>query len=66
MRVQTGCPNCKRCSNSGAAEFGRRQGKLWLNIMLIGIPLMVQAFTPTCRGCGHKRSLHTTVPATAS
>lgn len=57
-RVRTGCTNCKRCTNSGFAEFGRRQTKLWTNVMTAGIPAMVQAFTPTCRACGHKRSLH--------
>lgn len=58
MRVQTGCPECKRCNNSGVAELGRRQAKFWGNLALLFIPLMIQAFTPTCRACGHKRSLH--------
>lgn len=57
-RVETGCANCKRCNNSGVSEFGRRQGKFWFNVVTACIPLMVQAFTPNCRGCGHKRSLH--------
>lgn len=62
-RVETGCANCKRCTNSAAAEFGRKQGKFWLNLCLLFIPLMVQTVTPTCRACGHKRSLHSTTVA---
>lgn len=57
-RVQTGCNNCKRCTNSGAAEFGRKQGKLWANLVTVGGVAAVQAFTADCRGCGHKMSLH--------
>lgn len=57
-RVNTGCTNCKRCTNSSVAELGRRQGKLWANLFLMGLPAMAQAFTPTCRACTHKRSLH--------
>ncbi|MEV6448457.1 DUF2510 domain-containing protein [Amycolatopsis sp. NPDC051716] len=57
-RVQTGCNNCKRCTNSGVAEFGRRQGKLWANVATVGTVAAVQAFTPSCRACGHKLSLH--------
>lgn len=59
-RVQTGCNNCKRCTNSGAAEFGRRQGKILANVMTMGGAAAVQAFTPNCRACGHKLSLHDT------
>lgn len=57
-RVHTGCNNCKRCTNSGSAEFGRRQGKLWANVATGGGVAAVQAFTPNCRACGHKMSLH--------
>jgi hypothetical protein len=56
--VETGCANCKRCTNSSAAEFGRRQAKFWLNVSLLGSPMLLQKFTPTCRACGHKMSLH--------
>ncbi|MGV9359924.1 DUF2510 domain-containing protein [Amycolatopsis sp. NPDC003731] len=57
-RVRTGCTNCKRCTNSAVAEFGRRQGKLWANVATAGGVAVVQAFTPNCRACGHKLSLH--------
>ncbi|WP_374615902.1 DUF2510 domain-containing protein [Frankia sp. AgKG'84/4] len=57
-RIHTGCNNCKRCTNSGAAEFGRRQGKLWANVATGGGVAAVQMFTPNCRACGHKISLH--------
>ena len=57
-RVHTGCNNCKRCTNSPMAEFGRRQGKRLANTVTLGSVAVVQAFTPTCRGCGHKLSLH--------
>ena len=58
QRVYTGCHNCKRCTNSAAAEFGRKQGKLWLNLATAGGAAAVQAFTADCRACGHKLSLH--------
>ena len=57
-RVETGCNNCKRCTNSSAAELSRKQGKLWANVMTFGGVAAVQAFTPDCRACGHKMSLH--------
>ena len=57
-RVQSGCNNCKRCTNSGAAELGRKQGKLWANVATLGGVAAVQAFTADCRACGHKMSLH--------
>ena len=57
-RVLTGCNNCKRYTNSGAAEFGRKQGKLWANVMTMGGVAAVQAFTVDCRSCGHKLSSH--------
>ena len=57
-RVHTGCNNCKRCTNSPVAEFGRRAGKGIANTFTFGSVAAVQAFTPTCRGCGHKMSLH--------
>lgn len=60
-RVETGCSNCKRCTNSGAAEFGRKQTKLWANVMTLGSVSMAQAFTADCRACGHKMSLHAKV-----
>jgi hypothetical protein len=57
-RVHTGCNNCKRCTNSSAAEFGRKQGKLWANVMTLGGVAAAQTFTADCRACGHKMSLH--------
>jgi hypothetical protein len=57
-RVLTGCNNCKRCTNSNVAELGRKQGKLWANVITMGGVAAAQAFTPDCRGCGHKMSLH--------
>lgn len=59
-RVKTGCNNCKRCTNSGAAELGRKQGKLWANVFTFGSVAAVQAFTADCRACSHKLSLHDT------
>lgn len=57
-RMQTGCKNCKRCTNSSMAELGRKQGKFWANVMTFGSVAAVQAFTADCRACGHKMSLH--------
>lgn len=57
-RVETGCANCKRCTNSGVAEAGRKSAKLMANLATGGSVAMVQAFTKNCRACGHKMSLH--------
>jgi hypothetical protein len=57
-RVLTGCNNCKRCTNSGAAEFGRKVGKASAAFVTVGTSVMVGAFTANCRACGHKLSLH--------
>lgn len=62
-RVETGCANCKRCTNSGAAEAGRKTTKLMANLATAGIPAMAQAFTANCRACGHKMRLHDRAPA---
>jgi len=58
FRVRTGCHNCKRCTNSSAAEFGRRTGKGLAFLMTGGLSAFISMFTANCRACGHKLSLH--------
>lgn len=55
MRGMAGCNNCKRCTNSAVAEAGRQFGKVFANICGAWLITM---FTPNCRACGHKLSLH--------
>lgn len=58
FRVRTGCHNCKRCTNSNAAEFGRMTGKAFAFLMTLGLSAFISLFTANCRACGHKLSLH--------
>lgn len=60
-RVQTGCPNCKRCTNSAVAESGRKAGRGYLALATGGASEVVRLGTRDCRACGHKMSLHSTV-----
>lgn len=57
-RVETGCRDCKRCTNSGAAELGRKAGRATAAVLSGGFVPLAGAFTKNCRGCGHKMSLH--------
>ncbi|MBA4861720.1 SHOCT domain-containing protein [Streptomyces sp. PSKA54] len=57
-RVQTGCPDCKRCTNSAMGEGARKAGRLTAGLMTGGLSEVGMAFTRNCRGCGHAMSLH--------
>jgi hypothetical protein len=60
-RVETGCRDCKRCTNSAIGEAGRKLGKATLAVSTAGVSVVAGAFTKNCRGCGHKLSLHSGV-----
>ncbi|MFD8686138.1 SHOCT domain-containing protein [Streptomyces sp. NPDC059651] len=57
-RVQTGCPDCKRCTNSAIGEGARKAGRWTAGIATMGLSEAGMAFTRNCRGCGHAMSLH--------
>lgn len=57
-RVQTGCSNCKRCTNSAVGEGARRAGRGTTALLTLGGSELVMAGTRNCRACGHKLSLH--------
>lgn len=57
-RVQTGCPNCRRCTNSAAGEGGRKAGRAMAAMMTGGLSEGARMATGNCRACGHKMSLH--------
>lgn len=57
-RVRTGCPDCKRCTNSAVGESARKAGRWTAGIATMGLSEAGMAFTRNCRGCGHAMSLH--------
>ncbi|MEW2179326.1 SHOCT domain-containing protein [Streptomyces sp. NPDC005406] len=57
-RVRTGCPDCKRCTNSAVGEGARKAGRWTAGIATMGLSEAGMAFTRNCRGCGHAMSLH--------
>lgn len=65
VRVQTGCPNCKRCTNSVVGETGRKAGRGYMALATGGISEAVRLGTRDCRACGHKLSLHSAASAPA-
>lgn len=65
-RVQTSCPNCKRCTNSAINEGARKAGRAYLGVATLGMSEVAMSGTKNCRACGHKMSLHTDVSAQPS
>jgi hypothetical protein len=63
-RVQTGCSNCTRCTNSAVNEAGRKLGRATAALSSGGLSEVARGFTKNCRACGHKISLHNS-PAAA-
>ena len=57
-RVLTGCMDCKRCTNSGAANAGRRTGRGLTAIATGGLSEAARVTTKNCKACGHKLSVH--------
>ena len=58
QRVETGCRDCNKCTNSAAANLGRNAGRAGIALMTLGGSELAMGFTKTCRVCGHKMSLH--------
>ena len=58
IKVQTGCRDCRKCTNSGVANLARDTGRATAAVMTAGISEVGFAFTKKCRGCGHQMSLH--------
>lgn len=64
-RVQTGCSNCKRCTNSAVGEGARKAGRATIGLLTMGGSELVMAGTRNCRACGHKMNLHANLSAPA-
>lgn len=58
VKVETGCRDCKACTNSGVANAGRGLGRATAAVMTGGVSEMARGFTKNCSICGHKLSLH--------
>ncbi len=58
MKVETGCRDCKACTNSGIANAGRGAGRATAAVMTVGLSEVARGFTKNCSVCGHKLSLH--------
>lgn len=52
------CRDCKRCTNSKLANFGRRYGRAVAFAYTVGLSEAVMATQKKCRECGHQMSLH--------
>ena len=52
------CRDCRKCVNPQAANFARDSGRVLLFCLSGGLSEIVLLFTPKCRLCGHRLSLH--------
>jgi hypothetical protein len=57
-KVDIGCRDCKRWTNSMTANAGRKAAKGMTLLMTGGMSGMVSAMRKKCRQCGHQMSLH--------
>ncbi|WP_186627289.1 DUF4229 domain-containing protein [Rhodococcus sp. BP22] len=57
-RVYTACRDCKNCTSSDLAHFGRQTGRKTAAIVTIGVSEAAMATKKKCRQCGHQMSLH--------
>ena len=58
VTVESGCRDCKKCTNSSVANLGRNTGRATAALMTGGLSEAGFLFTKKCRGCGHPLSLH--------
>ena len=56
--VETACRDCKKCTNSVAANVGRNTGRATMAVMTFGMSEAGLAARKKCRLCGHQLSLH--------
>ncbi|PZP27079.1 MAG: hypothetical protein DI613_14545 [Kocuria rhizophila] len=56
--VKLACRDCKKCTNSEVANFGRNAGRVTAAVMTSGMSELGFLATKTCRQCGHALSLH--------
>ena len=57
-KVRTGCRDCRKCTNSMAANFGRNTGRGFMAYTTVGMSEVALASRKKCRICGHQLSLH--------
>lgn len=65
-KVFTGCRDCKKCMNSGAANAGRNMGRLLAAASTAGLSEAGLATRKKCRICDHQLSLHGQDPMAAA
>lgn len=58
MKVETGCRDCRKCTNSIASNFGRNSGRLLAGVASAGLSEVGLGLRKKCRICGHQLSLH--------
>ncbi|MCK6109882.1 SHOCT domain-containing protein [Micrococcus luteus] len=56
--VKLACRDCKKCTNSEVANFGRNAGRVTAALITSGVSELGFLATKTCRQCGHALSLH--------
>lgn len=56
--VRLACRDCKKCTNSDVANFGRNAGRVTAGIMTAGMSEVGFLGTKRCRQCEHPLSLH--------
>lgn len=57
-RVETGCRDCQKCTNSGVANLGRNSGRATMAMFTMGMSEAAMKTRKQCRACGHQMSLH--------
>lgn len=58
-RVEQGCRDCKKCTNSGVANLGRNSSRATMGLMTMGMSEVgMRALSKKCRICNHQLSLH--------
>lgn len=63
IKVQGGCRDCKKCTNSVVANFGRNTGRWTAAVTTVGMSEVGFMARKKCRSCGHQLSLHLGVDA---
>lgn len=58
-KIELACRDCKKCTNSAAANLGRNAGRTTAALLTSGLSEVgMRGFAKKCRQCGHQLSLH--------
>lgn len=58
QKVETGCRDCQKCTNSALANLGRNTGRATTAMFTLGMSEVGFKMRKECRACGHQMSLH--------